>query len=115
MGKVADPLREFADSITDDLDDDTYWMRDELYWFADQIDREHERRMEQCRHETKRAFAKYLRQITAEYERNHKRKSWLAQRRMQLELYVLRHERRDMEDVSPHEARRRPELFPGGG
>jgi hypothetical protein len=46
--------------------------------------------MEQCRHETKRAFAKYLRQITAEYERGHKRKSWLSQQKMQLELEALR-------------------------
>lgn len=98
MGKVADSLREFTDSITDDLDDDTYWMRDELYRIADQIDREHERRMEQCRHETKRAFAKYLRQIASEYERGHKRKSWLAQQRMRLELDVLKYKEEKDED-----------------
>ena len=97
--RVADPLREFADRHADKLGaaivgdsataENSAWHY--LYKLADQIDREHERRMEQCRHETKRAFAKYLRQITAEYERSHKRKSWLAQQRMQLELDVLRY------------------------
>lgn len=89
-GKVADPLREYTTWLYDrrviDKEEST-----ELYEIADKIDREHERRIEQCRHETKRAFAKYMRQITAEYERDHKRKSWLAQQRMQLELDVLKY------------------------
>ena len=95
MGKVADPLREQVEAtfkIIDlphftDIDEN---LCTELLRIADQIDSEHERRMEQCRHETKRAFAKYLRQITAEYERDHKRKSWVAQNKMQLELDVLK-------------------------
>lgn len=96
--RVADPLRSFVEgSFVYDLkagghfDEKSLWeIVDGLKKVADEIDREHERRMEQCRHETKRAFAKYLRQITAEYERDHKRKSWVAQQRMQLELDVLK-------------------------
>ena len=88
--RVADPLRGYVDGMHEAgvLSDMDY---DILVDIADQIDSEHERRMEQCRHETKRAFAKYLRQITAEYERDHKRKSWVAQNKMQLELDVLKH------------------------
>ena len=89
MGKVADTLRGYVDGMHEAgvLSDMDY---DILADIADQIDREHERRMEQCRHETKRAFAKYLRQITAEYEIGRKRKSWLRQMKTQLELEALR-------------------------
>ena len=106
MSKVADPLREFADRHADKLGaaivgdtqtaESSAWHY--LYRLADQIDQDHERRMEQCRHETKRAFAKYLRQITGEYERGHKRKSWTAQQRMQLELDVLKYKEAKHED-----------------
>jgi len=74
MGKVADQLREFADNITDDLDDDTYWMRDELYRIADQIDREHERRMEQQAYELRRAFCRYMGGVLDDYRHGMKRK-----------------------------------------
>ena len=57
---VADPLREFADRHADKLGaaivgdtqtaESSAWHY--LYRLADQIDREHERRMEQCRHTT---------------------------------------------------------------
>ena len=89
MGKVADPLRELVGQMRE-LDTVAKPEQTALLVVADQIDREHERRIEQCRHETKRSFAKYLRQITAEYERDHKRKSWVAQNKMQLELDVLK-------------------------
>ena len=97
MSKVADPLRELVGQMRE-LDAVAGLEQNALLVVADQIDREHERRMEQCRHETKRAFAKYLRQITGEYERDHKRKSWLAQQRMQLEIDVLRYKEAKHED-----------------
>ena len=97
MSKVADPLRELVGQMRE-LDAMARLEQNALLVVADQIDREHERRMEQCRHETKRAFAKYLRQITTEYERSHKRKSWLAQQRMQLELDVLKYKEAKHED-----------------
>jgi len=95
--RVADPLREY---IAKTWDGSMYvnQVPMALMEIADQIDSEHERRMEQCRHETKRAFGKYLRQITGEYERGHKRKSWTAQQRMQLELDVLKYEEAKHED-----------------
>jgi hypothetical protein len=97
MGKVADPLRLYAENMyANNLIDGP--QLNAMCGIADQIDCEHERRMEQCRHETKRAFAKYLRQITAEYERDHKRKSWLAQQRMRLELDVLKYKEEKDED-----------------
>ena len=103
MSKVADPLREFVQAYLSITPNDIQRLtigefEAKLLDFADEIDREHERRMEQCRHETKRAFAKYLRQITGEYERNHKRKSWTAQQRMQLELDVLKYKEAKHED-----------------
>lgn len=86
---VADLLREYAAWLYDrrTIDEEESMT---LHGIADQIDREHERRMEQCRYETRRSFAKYLRQITAEYEIGRKRKSWLRQMKMQLELEALR-------------------------
>lgn len=100
MGKVADPLREYADNLANGrvADYEPSIIAQFIHAHAEEIDREHEHRMEQCRHETKRAFAKYLRQITTEYERSHKRKSWLAQQRMQLELDVLKYKEEKHED-----------------
>lgn len=46
----------------------------ELASEADAIDREHERRVRNCRRETKRAFGNYIRTVTEEYERNRKRR-----------------------------------------
>ena len=94
MGKIADPLRAFVTSSDFALAEVLQRTDECLLVIADEIDREHERRMEQSRHETKRAFAKYIRQITEEYERSHKRKSWLRQQEMQLELDVLRYKER---------------------
>lgn len=74
MSKVADPLREFADCITDDLNDDTYWMRDELYRIADKMDCEHERRMEQQSYDLRRAFCRYLGGVIDDYRHGMKRK-----------------------------------------
>ena len=60
---VSSELREIAAS----------WQRDKLppydvlVGIADRIDSEHRRRMRQCRRETKRATAKYLRAIIEEY------------------------------------------------
>ena len=87
MSRIANLLRYYVET-EGTLDAK---VEHDLYTIADRIDREHERRMEQSRHETKRAFAKYIRQITEEYERSHKRKSWLRQQEMQLELDVLRY------------------------
>lgn len=94
--RIADPLRELVTSYNSATYNKTHKLtlgeyEAKLLEIADRIDREHERRMEQSRHETKRAFAKYIRQITEEYERSHKRKSWLRQQEMQLELDVLRY------------------------
>ena len=90
--RVADPLRERILRLEElGYQETNPMLIQTLEACADRIDREHERRMEQSRHETKRAFAKYIRQITEEYERSHKRKSWLRQQEMQLELDVLRY------------------------
>ncbi len=64
----------------------------ELLELASAIDLRHDLRMEQCRRDTKRAYSRYLRGITNEYDHDHKRKSWTAQQQMQLELDVLRFE-----------------------
>lgn len=93
MPSLADPLREYVSTLrANDLIDGAW---EKVYLdIADHIDAEHERRMEQCRRETKRAFAKYLRSVTAEYERGHKRKSWEAQQKMKIELDVLQWQQR---------------------
>lgn len=68
MARLADPLREYALSC-ELLGEPCGPLLD----IADAIDAEHERRMERCRHETRRAFARYLRAVTVDYERGIKR------------------------------------------
>ena len=106
MSKVADPLREYAEMLRryhgrdihgEERDYVTATTR-EILELAEQIDRDHELRMEQCRRETKRAFARYLRSVTTEYERGHKRKSWNAQQRMALDLEVCEYKLKKKED-----------------
>lgn len=55
MGKVADPLRKYAEGIPGGLGGDA------LRHIADQIDREHEQRMWQCEHEVRRRICRDLR------------------------------------------------------
>lgn len=48
--------------------------RDHIYLtsIADEIDREHERRMEDCRRETRRATCNYISRVVADYKRGKK-------------------------------------------
>ena len=89
MGKVADPLREYAAWLHDRraIDKEESMSICEI---ADEIDREHERRMEQQAYELRRAFCRYIGGVVDDYKRGHKRESWLSQQRTQLELEVLR-------------------------
>ena len=61
-----------------------------LMEIADQIDREHERRMEQQSYDLRKAFCRYIGGVVDDYKHGHKRKSWLSQQRTQLELEALR-------------------------
>lgn len=72
MGRIADPLREYINS-KDWSDRSTDADLASLVTIAGRIDREHDGRMEQCRRETKRAFARYLRAVIEDYERGRKR------------------------------------------
>lgn len=72
MGKIADPLREYIKS-RDWSNRETDGELSELVVMADGIDRDHEWRMEQCRRETKRAFARYIRSVINDYMRGVKR------------------------------------------
>lgn len=71
MSKIADPLRERILRM-DELgyDERAPMLMQTLSACADQIDAEHERRMEQCRHETKRAALRYLRSVMEDYLRH---------------------------------------------
>lgn len=79
--RVADPLRSFvAGSIVYDLaagveQFDEGAMREivkGLDKVADQIDAEHERRMEDCRRETRRSTCSYISRVVADYKRGKK-------------------------------------------
>ena len=80
MSKVADPLRSFvAGSFVYDLkagghfDEKSLWeIVDGLKKIADQIDREHERRMDQAREDSRKATCNYLSRVTADYKRGKK-------------------------------------------
>lgn len=82
MGKVADPLREFADRHADKLGaaivgdtqtaESSAWHY--LYRLANQIDREHERRMEQQAYDLRKAFCRYLCSVIDDYRHGMKRK-----------------------------------------
>lgn len=80
MSKVADPLRSFvAGSFVYDLkagghfDEKSLWeIVDGLENVADQIDREHERRMDQAREDSRKHTCNYLSRIIADYKRGKK-------------------------------------------
>ena len=55
MGKIADPLRKYAEGIPGGLGGDA------LMHIADQIDRDHEQRMWQCEHEVRRRLCRDVR------------------------------------------------------
>lgn len=70
----AERLGAIAEDIDGPLSQTVAMIAGELASEADAIDREHERRMRNCRRETKRAFGLYIRTVTEEYERNRKRR-----------------------------------------
>lgn len=72
-GELAEPLREWLESH-DRICAHNPLMKGQLTEVADQIEREHKRRMEQSRRETKRAFARYLRAVIEDYTKGIKRK-----------------------------------------
>ena len=80
MSKVADPLRSFvAGSFVYDLkagghfDEKSLWeIVDGLKKVADQIDRDHERRMDQAREDSRKATCNYVSRIVADYKRGKK-------------------------------------------
>ena len=80
MSKVAEPLRSFvAGSFVYDLkagghfDEKSLWeIVDGLEKVADQIDREHERRMDQAREDSRKATCNYMSRIIADYKRGKK-------------------------------------------
>ena len=55
MGKIADPLRRYAEGIPGGLGGDA------LRHIADQIDRDHEQRMWQCEHEVRKRLCTDIR------------------------------------------------------
>lgn len=65
-GRLTDELREYIDFLDgqDLIDPDDYYI---LVAAANKIDAEHRSRMEQCKRETKRSTARYLRAIIEEY------------------------------------------------
>lgn len=79
MGKVADPLREQVEATFKIIDlphftDIDEKLCTELLRIADEIDREHERRMEQQSHELRRAFCRYMGGVIDDYKHGMKRK-----------------------------------------
>ena len=64
-----------SEPITKELRDTLgkMWSNPELIEIADRIDAEHKRRMEDCRHNTKRALVRYLRGVLNDYDRGIKR------------------------------------------
>lgn len=80
--RVADPLRSFvAGSFVYDLkagghfDEKSLWeIVDGLEKVADEIDREHERRMEQQSHDLRKAFCRYMGGVIDDYRHGMKRK-----------------------------------------
>ena len=86
---VADLLREYAAWLYDRraIDEEESMT---LHGIADQIDREHERRMEQQSYDLRKAFCRYIGGVVDDYKHGHRRKSWLSQQKTQLELEALR-------------------------
>lgn len=75
---VADPLREFAQSTEVVPGMSLRRCRDYLLKVADEIDAEHERRMEDCRRNTRRVTCNYFSRVVADYKRGEK---WIRKRR----------------------------------
>ena len=94
MSKVADQLRDLADALHGRIDYSDYFA---LQTTADEIDREHERRMEQQSYDLRKAFCRYIGGVVDDYKHGHKRKSWTAQQKMQLDLDVLRYKTERMQ------------------
>lgn len=69
--RVADPLRIGADELYSAHRMDMDALR-VLLEIADQIDREHERRMDQAREESRKHTCNYLSRIVADYKRGKK-------------------------------------------
>lgn len=67
--RVADPLREFARETTDEPE--IIEIYDDI---ANQIDREHERRMEQQSYDLRKAFCRYIGGVLDDYRHGMKRK-----------------------------------------
>ena len=68
---VTDALRGYVDGMREAeiLSDMDY---DYLTSIADEIDREHGRRMEDCRRETRRSTCSYISRVVADYKRGKK-------------------------------------------
>lgn len=76
MGKVADPLREYADNLANGrvADYEPSVIAQFIYAHAEEIDREHERRMEQQSHDLRKAFCRYIGGVLDDYKHGIKRK-----------------------------------------
>lgn len=75
--RVADPLREYADVVRKitELPHLTYvdeTLHKRLLDLADEIDREHERRMDQAREDSRKHTCNYVSRIVADYKRGRK-------------------------------------------
>ena len=69
--RVADPLRLYADNMyANNLIDGP--QLNAMRRIADQIDREHERRMDQAREDSRKATCNYVSRIIADYKRGKK-------------------------------------------
>ena len=77
---VADPLREYAQMVRKYHGTDIHGKEREyvtvttreMLEIADQIDREHERRMDQAREDSRKATCNYMSRIIADYKRGKK-------------------------------------------
>lgn len=70
--RVADPLREYAESTALLPGMSIREVRDKLQRLADEIDRDHERRMEQAREDSRKHTRNYMSRIIADYKRGRK-------------------------------------------
>ena len=69
MGNVADPLRKWLEEHPT-IQRHNPLLRSQITDVADIIDADHERRMEQCRRETKRAAMRYLNSVIVDYAKH---------------------------------------------
>ena len=80
--RVADPLREFAEMVRRYHGTDVHGKEREyvtvttaeMLKLADEIDREHERRMEQQSYDLRKAFCRYIGGVLDDYKHGMKRK-----------------------------------------